>query len=102
MPWIEVALLEGSPAPPLLGSSTVCRSTRNSDFSVTGSPGDQTLLSEGAGVHAPGAPESMLNNPQGSVVDVSSGNRDSVNNTFLPQEVLLVDTTNSLHPLRLP
>ena len=95
VPWIAVALPGSSPAPPLLGASTVCHSTRNSGSSVTGPPVDQTLLSGGTGVHAPGVPGSMLNNPEGSVV--SSGNWDSVD-TFLPQEVLLVDTTNSLHP----
>ena len=59
VPWIDVALPEGSAAPPLLGASTVCRSTRNSGPSV---------LSRGAGVHAPGVPGSMLNNPEGSVL----------------------------------
>ena len=61
------------PAPPLLGASTVCRSTRNSGSSATGPHVDQTLLSGGAGGHVPGAPGSMLNNPEGSVVDISSG-----------------------------
>ena len=56
-----------------------------------------SVLSGGAGVHALRVPGSMLNNPEGSVVDVSSGNWDSMD-TFLPQEVFLVDTTNSLHP----
>ena len=43
-------------------------------------------------------PGSLLYNLEGSVVDVSSGTRGSVV-TFLPQEVLLVDTTNSLYLL---
>ena len=30
VPWIDVALPESSPAPPILGPSMVCRSTRNS------------------------------------------------------------------------
>ena len=94
--WSDVALPEGSPAPPLFGAGTVCRYTRNSGSSVTGPPVDQTLLSGGAQVHVLGTLGSMLNNPEESVVDVSLENRDSVD-TFFPQEVLLVDTTKSLH-----
>ena len=60
--------------------------------------GGSDIAVRGARDHVPGAPGSMLNNPEGSVVDVSSENWDSVD-TFLPQEVLLVDTTNSLLPL---
>ena len=45
VPWIDVALPEGSPAPPLLGASTVFRFTRNSGSTATGSPVDQTLFS---------------------------------------------------------
>ena len=97
VPWTDITLPDVLPAPPLSGASMVCCSTHNSGFSVTEPPGDRTLLSAGAGVHAPGAPESMLSNPEGPVVDVSSGNRDSVD-TFLMHEVLLADVTSSLHP----
>ena len=58
----------------------------------------RTLLSGGASVDSgPPLPGSLLYNPEGSVIDVFSGTRGSVA-MFLPQEVLLVDTTNSLHP----
>ena len=57
-----------------------------------------TLLSGGASVDSGRPlPGSMLYNPEGSVIDVSSGARGS-EVTFLPQEVLLVGTSNSLHP----
>ena len=41
VPWTDIALPEVSPAPPLLGASTVCHQYG----------GDRTLLSAGAGVH---------------------------------------------------
>ena len=96
--WIDVALPEGLPAPPILGVSTVCRSTQNSHSTSIVPLEDRTLLSGGASVDS-GWPltGSLLYNPEGSVVDVSSGTRGSVV-TFLPQDVLLVNTTNSLHP----
>ena len=40
---------------------------------------------------------SLSYHPEGSVMDVSSGTHGNVG-TFLPQEVLLVDATISLHP----
>ena len=45
VPWIDVTLPEGSPAPALLGASTVCRSTWNSGSTSIGPPVDRTLLS---------------------------------------------------------
>ena len=96
--WIDVALPEGLPAPPLLGASTVCRSTRNSPSTSIVPPVDRTLLSGGESVDSGRpSPGSLLYNLEGSVIDVSSGTRGSIA-TFLPQEVLLVGTTNSLHP----
>ena len=43
--WIDVALPEGLPAPPILGASTMCRSTRNSPSTSIVAPVDRTLLS---------------------------------------------------------
>ena len=61
-------------------------------------PADRILLSGGASVDS-GRPllGSLLYNRKGSVFDVSSGTSGSLI-TFFPQEVLLVDTTSSLHP----
>ena len=64
VPWIDVALPEGSPAPPHLGASTVCRSTRNSGSTVTGSPVDQTLFS-GAHLLIPAAAAGVPVEPSG-------------------------------------
>ena len=98
MPWIDIALPEGSPAPPILGASTVCRSTRNSASTSIVPPMNWTLLSGGASVDSGWLlPGSMLYNPEGSVIDVSLGTRGSVV-TFLPQEMLLVGASNSFHP----
>ena len=68
------------------------RTTQNSHTTSIGPPADRTLLSGGASVDS----GRLIYNPEGSVVDVSSGARDSVV-TFLLQ-VFLVDTTVSLHP----
>ena len=96
--WIDVALPEGLPAPPILGASTVCRSTQNSPSTSIVSPIDRTFLSGGESVDSGRpSPGSLLYNPEGLVIDISSGTRGSVA-MFLPQEVLLVGTTNSLHP----
>ena len=97
MSWIDIALPEGLPAPPILVASTVCRSTRNSPSISIVPPVDWTLLSGGASVDSSRLlPESLLYNPDGSVIDVSPGTCVSVV-TFLPQEVLLLGTTNCLH-----
>ena len=54
-------------------------------------PVNRTLLSGGASVDSGRPlPGSMLYNPEGSVIDVSSGTCGSVV-TFLPQEVMMND-----------
>ena len=94
--WINVAHPVGLLAPPILGASTVGRSTQNSQTTSIVPPVDRTLLSGGDSVDSGRPlPGSLLYNPEGSVVDVSSRACDCIV-TFLPQEVLLVDTT-SLH-----
>ena len=96
--WIDVARPVGLRAPSILGASTVGRSTQNSHTTSIGPPADRTLLSGGASVDSGRLlPGSLVYNPEGSVVDVSSGARNSMVRS-LPQEVLLVDTTVSLHP----
>ena len=68
--WIDTARPVGLPTPPVLGVEGI-------------------LLSAGTSVKS--------YHPEGSVMDVSSGSPGTVV-TFLPQEVLLVDSTISLHP----
>ena len=87
---IDVALPEGLPAPLILAPVRCAVPHRILPPS---------LLSGGVSVDSGrSSPGSLLYNPEGLVIDVSSGTRGSVV-TFLPQEVLLVDTTNSLHTL---
>ena len=83
----------------MLGASTMGRSTRRSlSISVVG-PEEGTLLSGGASVNSARLLLGSLSyHPEGSVMDVSSGS-PGIAVTFLPQEVLLVDATISLHPL---
>ena len=66
MPLIDVSLPEGSTAPPILNASMVCRSTQNSGSTSTGPP-----PSVNSGRQMPG---SLLNHPEGSVIDISSAN----------------------------
>ena len=98
VPWIDVALPEGSPAPPILGASTVCRSTQNFASASIVPPVNRSLLSGGASVDSGWSlPGSLPYNPECSVIDVCSQSRGSVV-TFLTQEVLLVDISSSWHP----
>ena len=96
--WIDAARPEGLPTPHVLCASMMGRSTRRS-LSISGVPPEErTLLSGGASVNSDRPlPRSLSYHPEGSVMDVSSGTHGSVV-TFLPQEVLLVDATISLHP----
>ena len=95
--WIDAARPEGLPTPPVLGASTMGRSTRRS-LSISVVPPEGTLRSGCASVNSDWPlPGSRSYHPEGSVMDVSSGSPGSAV-TFLPQEVLLVDATISLHP----
>ena len=99
--WIDAAHPVGLPSPPVLCASTMGRSTwRSLSISEEGS-----LLSGGASVvSARLLPGSLSYHPKGSVMDVSSGSLGTMV-TFLPQEVLLVDSTikpQSDERLRLP
>ena len=96
--WIDAARLVGLPTPPVLGASTMGRSTRRSLSIAVVPPEEGTLLSGGASVKSARLlPGSLSYHPEGSVMDVSSGSPGTMV-TFLPQEVLLVDATISLHP----
>ena len=81
---------------PILGASTVCRSTQPSISTVP--PAARWLQSEDrpANFYQP-SPESELSDPDGSLLDLSLVTRSQVA-TFLPQEVLQVDITHSMHP----
>ena len=95
---IDAAHPEGLSTPPVLGASTIGRSTRRSLSISVVPPEEGTLLSGGASVNSDRLlPGSLSYHQEGSVMDVSSGTHGSVV-TFLPQEVLLVDATISLHP----
>ena len=50
--WIDVALPEGLPVPPILGASTVSRSTRISPSISIVPPVNRTLMSGGASVNS--------------------------------------------------
>ena len=95
--WIDTARPEGLPTPHVLGASTMGRSTqRYLSISVV-PPEERTSLYVGASVNSDRPlPGSLSYHPVGLVMDVSSGNHGSVV-MFLPQEVILVDATISLH-----
>ena len=96
---MDAAHPEGLPMPPVLGTSTMGRSTRRYLSISVVPPMKGTLLSGGASVNSDRLlPGSLSYHLEDSVMDVSSGSPGS-EVTFIPQEVLLVDATVSLHPL---
>ena len=89
----------GFGTPPVLGASTMGHSTQGSLSIVVLPPEEGNLLTGGASVESARLlPGSLSYHPEGSMMDVSSDSPGTMV-IFLPQKVLLVDATISLHPL---
>ena len=95
--WIDVRPV-GVPTLPVLGASTMSRTTQGSSSIAVLPPEEGAVLSEIASVKSAQFPsESRTCRPEGSGMDVSSAALSSAVVSF-PQEVLLVDATSILHP----
>ena len=96
--WIDANRPMGLPKPLVLCASTMGHSTQRSLSIAVVPPEEGTLLSGCALVESARLLLGSLSyHPEGSVMDVSSDTPGTVV-IFLPQEVLLVDATISLHP----
>ena len=96
--WIDVARPVGVPTLPVLGASTMSRTTQGSPSIAVLSPEEGAVLYEAISVKsAQFSLDSWTCRPEDSRMNVPSAALSSAVVTF-PQQVLLVDVISILHP----